>query len=96
MRYPSFADYPNYVDVYPVTSTTAEGRKVTIASVPGKTFQVRPSLTDCDPTIPQSSLPGGIITGFFDGSVRFLNPNTSPEVYWSLVTPNGGEAVSVD
>jgi len=92
-RRASFSDYPMYADVYPITTRGPDGQPFTNGSVPGKTFQVRPSLSDCDPTIPQSSFPGGIITGFFDGSVRFLNPSISNEVYWSLVTPAGGESV---
>jgi type II secretory pathway pseudopilin PulG len=92
-RRASFADYPMYADVYPITTRGPDGQPSTNGSVPGKTFQVRPSLSECDPTIPQSSFNGGIITGFFDGSVRFLNPSISNEVYWALVTPTGGETV---
>jgi type II secretory pathway pseudopilin PulG len=92
-RRASFADYPMYADVYPVTTRGPDGQPFTNGSVPGKTFQVRPGLSECDPTIPQSSFNGGIITGFFDGSVRFLNPSISNHVYWALVTPAGGETV---
>jgi type II secretory pathway pseudopilin PulG len=92
IRRASFADYPMYADVYPVTTRGPDGQPSTNGSA-DKTFQVRPSLSECDPTIPQSSFNGGIITGFFDGSVRFLNPSISNHVYWALVTPTGGETV---
>ncbi len=60
------------------------------------TFQVRPPLSECDPRIPQSSLPGGILLGLADGSVRFTRQSIEPTVFWGAVTPNGGEVISLD
>jgi hypothetical protein len=42
--------------------------------------------------------PGGLfLIGFFDGSVRFVIPEeVGPEVFKALVTPAGGEQVSLD
>ncbi len=59
----TFADFEMFKDVYPVTASG-----VTRGSDP-VTFQVQPSLSQCDPRIPQSSLPGGILCGFADGSI---------------------------
>ena len=83
-----------YDDVHPVAASR-DGQPATVGSLP-LTFQVRPALSECDPRIPQSSLPGGILAGMLDGSVRFLHPNVAPEVFWGSVTPAGGEAVNLD
>ncbi len=96
-RRSTFADggipgYPTYGDVYPIPSSSPPG---TMPSVPGKTFQVRPSQTDCDPTILQTPH-SALLCGFADGSVRSLGKNISENVFWSLVTMDGGEAVSAD
>ena len=92
-RRTTFADYPMYDDVHPVAA--AGGQPATVGSLP-LTFQVRPPVADCDPRIPQSSLPGGILAGMLDGSVRFIHPHVSPEVFWGSVTPAGGEVVTLD
>ncbi len=96
-RRATFADggipgYPTYGDVYPVPSSSPPGTK---PSVPGKTFQVRPSFSDCDPSIPQTTH-AGLLCGFADGGVRTLNKGISENVFWSLVTMAGGEGVSWD
>lgn len=93
-RRTTFADYPMYDDVRPLT-TTRDGRPHTIPNLP-LTFQVRPALGDCDPRIPQSSLPGGMMVGLLDGSVRFVRPEVAPEVFWGSVTPAAGEVVTLD
>ena len=93
-RSSAFADNPTHDDVHPVT-TSRDGLPVTVGSLP-LTFQVRPAQADCDPRIPNSSLPGGLLAGFLDGSVRFLRPTTAPEVFWGSVTPAGGESVNLD
>ncbi len=96
-RRATFADggipgYPTYGDVYPIPSSSPPGTK---PSVPGKTFQVRPSFSDCDPSIPQTTH-AGLLCGFADGGVRTLNKGISENVFWSLVTMDGGEAASWD
>jgi prepilin-type N-terminal cleavage/methylation domain-containing protein len=96
-RRSTFADggipgFPTYGDVYPVPFSSPQG---TVPSVPGKTFQVRPSVADCDPTIPQTPH-SALLCGFADGSVRTVGQGVSENVFWSAITMNGGETVSLD
>lgn len=96
-RRATFADggipgVPTYGDVYPVSFSSPQG---TVPSVPGKTFQVRPSVADCDPTIPQTPH-SALLCGFADGSVRTVGQGVSEKVFWSAITMNGGETVSLD
>jgi hypothetical protein len=79
-------------DYCPVTSgnppqSTTEG---------SRTFQVAPSLSDCDPRLPNASHSAGLQVGLADGSVRILAPSISPAVFWGAVTPNKGEVISLD
>lgn len=85
-----FAD-PGYQDVKPVYSNVT---RTSTSSVPQLTFQVRPTIQDCDPRIPQSGHVGGIVCSFFDGSVRLISHSIRNEVFWSLVTLSSGEVVS--
>ena len=94
MRRTTFADGPQYNDITPVT-TAQGGVPVTVGSLP-LTFQVRPSLAECDPRIPQSSTPGGVLVGLLDGSVRTVRQGVSPQVFWGSVTPDRGELVNLD
>jgi hypothetical protein len=89
-RRPTFAD-PELDDVVPVLRGSPP---TTSGSVPGKTFQVAPSPRDCDGSIPQTPHSGGMLTAFMDGSVRTTGGSVEPTVFWSLVTPAGGESVS--
>ena len=86
---PSFAD-PGSGDVVPVVSGSPP---VARPSVPNKTFQVRPTILQCDGSIPQTAFEGGMPCGFADGSVRIISPTIKPSVFWALVTPSGGEVV---
>jgi prepilin-type N-terminal cleavage/methylation domain-containing protein len=93
----SFADggigsYHLFPDVFPVKSNSGNATK---ASVAGKTFQSRPAFNQIDSGICQTPH-SAMITGFGDGSIRSLVPSIKEEVFWSLVTPSGGEAVSDD
>lgn len=94
LRRATFADGPMYQDVVPMTSAGSNGL-VTTGSLP-LTFQVRPKLDQCDPRIPQSSLPGGLLCGFADGSVRYISQGVSSVAFWSAVTPAGGEVSNLD
>jgi hypothetical protein len=94
MRRSTFADGEMFQDVLPVT-TQGDNGSVTVGSLP-LTFQVRPPLNLCNPRIPQSSFPGGILCGFADGSVRFVGQNVSQSAFWGSVTPDRGETVSLD
>lgn len=86
--------------VFPITSGAPP---VSVPSTPGVTFQAAPRPVtdpfatprpgDCDPRLPQTPHPGGMLAGMGDGSVRTIAPAVRPEVFWSLVTPAGGEIV---
>jgi prepilin-type N-terminal cleavage/methylation domain-containing protein len=89
-RRPSFAD-SGWGDVVPVT---VQG--VTMPSIPGITFQVRPKLMEADIRIPQTPFSAGLPVAMFDGSVRTIRPGVSPEVFWGAVTPAGGEVAALD
>ncbi len=97
-RRPSFADggpipnYRSYDDVYPVPDRRG---RASVASVPGKTFQAAPSPAACDPTVAETPHAAGMLVGFGDGSVRLIGRSVSETVYWSAVTPAGGETVAV-
>ncbi|MDB5309030.1 MAG: pulG 14 [Gemmataceae bacterium] len=80
-------------DVVPVTSGDPP---VSRASTPGLTFQVRPRLEDCNPLVPQTPHESGMLAAMADGSVRTFRSDTTEVVFWSLVTPAGGEVVSPD
>lgn len=89
----TFADpnIPNRPDVVPVTTGNPP---VSMPSVPGKTFQARPPLEQCDSTIPQTPHAGGMLIACFDGSVRTVAPSVSPNIFWAMVTLDAGEVVS--
>lgn len=91
-RRATFADR-GWEDVLPVTDPATA---TTRPSVPGKTFQVRPRPEDVDPSIPQTPHRAGLTVAMFDGSVRTISPSVSQPVFWALVTPGGGESVSLD
>lgn len=81
---PAPGDYHPITTANPPTST-AEG---------GKTFQVRPRVSECDPRLPNASSSRGLQVAMGDGSVRLLAPGISPTVFWGMVTPAGGEVVA--
>ena len=95
-RRATFADRASS-DVYPVSD--GNGRSVGSVPVlpsplpPGKPFAFRPPVNDswCDRL--QTPHPAGLPVAMFDGSVRTLNPNIDERIFWSLVTPAGGEVV---
>jgi type II secretory pathway pseudopilin PulG len=91
-RRPSFAD-AGWGDVVPVT---AGSPPVTRPSVPGVTFQLRPAPREADMRLPQTPFSAGLPVALFDGSVRTVRPGVSPEVFWSAVTPAGGEVAPLD
>lgn len=64
--------------------------------VPAVTFQVAPTEEECDPTLPQTALPGGMVVALMDGGVRRLAPGVAPPAYWAAVTPAGGEVGAPD
>jgi len=60
------------------------------------TFQLAPTPDACDPRIVQASTRSGLVVAMMDGSVRTISPSVAPAVYWSSLTPDRGEAVSLD
>jgi Tfp pilus assembly protein PilE len=86
-RRPSFAD-PGWNDVVPVTSGDPA---VTRPSVPGGTFQVRPTQFEASAYQLQTPFAAGLPVALFDGSVRTVRPGVAPEVFWAAVTRDGGE-----
>jgi prepilin-type N-terminal cleavage/methylation domain-containing protein len=98
-RRATFADggpipnYRSYGDVHPVVAGIPP---TTTGSVPGKTFQVAPAPENCNPSLAQTPHPSGMLVALADGSVRTLAPNISPQLYWSAVTPAGGEVLGAD
>jgi prepilin-type N-terminal cleavage/methylation domain-containing protein len=92
--FPYYEPLPGYDDVYPVTSTVSP--PTTVGSVPGKTFQAAPRLMECDSSVAQTPHTGGMLVALGDGSLRTISPGIRPEIYWALVTPNGGEIIRGD
>lgn len=90
-RRPSFAD-AYYGDVVPITKSG--NTPVTVPSVSGMTFQASPGLMESDATLPQTPHSTGMLIGLMDGSARLISRNVSAGVFWSAVTPSGGEVHS--
>jgi prepilin-type N-terminal cleavage/methylation domain-containing protein len=78
-----------FCDVYPITKD-----HMTTGSIPNLHFQVTPQPDEADPRICQSPHHGGMLVAMADASVRFMAPTIKPEVFWSLVTPNGNEQLT--
>lgn len=76
----------NRRDVHTVTSNA-----VTKPSRDGVTFQMRPSVSDCDPSYPQSPYSACLLAAMGDGSVRSIGGGISPNHFWGAITPAGGE-----
>jgi type II secretory pathway pseudopilin PulG len=91
---PDEAWLPPKDDVVPVTTTTVP--PTTTGSVPGLTFQVRPTLKDCDSSLAQTGHAAGMPGAIMDGSVRIISAGVSPQIFWSAVTPSGGETVGFE
>jgi len=59
-------------------------------------FQVQPTKSQCDSSLPQSAHAGGTNVGLMDGSVRFLSQGISANTWWWACTPNGQESLGSD
>jgi len=92
MRAPTFADFKSN-DVFPVT---AGNPPTSFGSVAGLTFQVNPSLSECDPRLAQTRHVSGMLAAMGDGSVRTLSRGMSEPAYWGLVTVNQGEVLQME
>ncbi len=63
----------------------------------GRPFQVGLKWNSpCDPRVPGSPHPGGMLVALADGSVRTVNPNISEWTFWAAVTPDGKETLYSD
>jgi prepilin-type N-terminal cleavage/methylation domain-containing protein len=51
------------------------------------------SVPVCHPAILQTPYSSGLIVALADGSVRTLAPGIRPDLFWSAVTPSGGEVL---
>jgi hypothetical protein len=91
-RRASFAD-DYFGDVMPLTDRKTG---ITGPSRGDATFQAAPRVKDCDPSLPQSAYPGGLIVAMMDGSVREIGTHVSSHVFWGAVTPAGGEVIDLD
>lgn len=80
-------------DIHPVTTGSPP---VSRSSSPDVTFQVRPSLSECNPLLPQTPHSGGMIVALADGSVRTVAPQIANAMFWGMVTPAGGEVATLD
>jgi prepilin-type N-terminal cleavage/methylation domain-containing protein len=54
-------------------------------------FQTKPTVAEADGSRLQSSHAGLMTAGFADASTRTISDAVDPEVFWSMVTPGGGE-----
>jgi prepilin-type N-terminal cleavage/methylation domain-containing protein len=89
---PLYGPYdPAIDDVYPITKNG-----VTTGSIPDLYWQFRPTLENADPRICQGYHAGGMLVAMADGSVRMMAHSITPNIFWALVTPNGGEVVNDD
>ncbi len=60
------------------------------------TFQVRPTPSQCDNTVPQGLTTGSLQVGLGDGSVRGVAPGLSSYTWYAALTPSGGETLGAD
>jgi prepilin-type N-terminal cleavage/methylation domain-containing protein len=82
LRRSSFADVDDVVPSPVQTPTVA--------------FQVRPTIAECDPRVPQTPYSGGLLVTLADGSVRLVGAGITPGTFWAAVTPAGGEVLGLD
>lgn len=91
-RIAAFANAGSY-DVVPVQQVSP---LLSVPSVPGVTFQHLPTVMQADPGMLHSTFPQGLLVSMCDGSTRCISPKISVNVFWSLITPTGGENVKLD
>jgi len=58
-------------------------------------IQANPPVDEADTTLLQSIHPGVINIAMLDGSTRSLTDSVDPVVFWSAVTPAGGESIQL-
>jgi type II secretory pathway pseudopilin PulG len=83
-RRATFADSA-YVDLIPTKSGFG-------FAYPDESFQVRPAPDQCDGRVVQGAFASGLQVAYIDGSVRTVAGSVDPRMFWSLITPDGGES----
>jgi hypothetical protein len=63
---------------------------------PNSKFQVQPTLSQCNPHLPQSIHTAGMNVLIMDGSVRGVSATIGPTVWAAALTPNGQEVIPLD
>jgi prepilin-type N-terminal cleavage/methylation domain-containing protein len=57
----------------------------------GRTFQIAPTPSTCDGSVPQSFIAGGLPTLMGDGSVRMIDAGVSSDTWAAILTPCAGD-----
>jgi hypothetical protein len=86
-RRATFAD-----EWYPLDARPISNAGQTTSSVAGKAFKTNATFGNCDKSIPNSPH-SSMQTAMMDGSVRAIRGGMSAELFWSFVTPAGGEVI---
>jgi type II secretory pathway pseudopilin PulG len=101
--FPKKGQVTYYLDYYPHTSGSPPASRPVQGTISGLffppweyTFQVAPTppREKCDPFVPQTPYPSGMLVALMDGSVRLLTRSTPQPVFWGAVTPAGGEILA--
>jgi hypothetical protein len=58
--------------------------------------QSQPTQEQCNPFLAQGYTPAGSQVAMGDGSTRDVSPSISPEIWWAVCTPTGGEELPAD
>jgi prepilin-type N-terminal cleavage/methylation domain-containing protein len=80
----------------PVTYGAYFGHKLPDASGVGVPFQISPTTSACDPDLPQTFYPSGILVGLADGSARSVSSSISPLTWRRAAIPNDGAVLGSD
>jgi prepilin-type N-terminal cleavage/methylation domain-containing protein len=56
-------------------------------------FQIKPSVANCNPAVPQSAHSGGMMVSMGDASTRMVNASVSSTTWYAACTPAGGEVL---
>jgi prepilin-type N-terminal cleavage/methylation domain-containing protein len=64
--------------------------------VAGKSFQVRPAVSQCDGSVPNGFSSGALMALLGDASVKGCGSGISPTTWNAALTPNGGEVLGSD
>jgi len=79
-----------------VSSPSPPGQLGGYTQSPPFQIQPLPYTSNCDSRLPSTGHTAVIQVGMGDGSVRGVSGGTSPNTWWSAVTPNGGEVLGSD